>query len=356
MSKKVLYIDSDAPVGHLNFNRIWLKALCKENIELTLCLPRLLHDKLGVSKTKNIAIIPDFLYTKKKKIIWHIYSFIRYIWLLFQVRFRQYDVVIFSSFNTVPFCIASFFLRKKCYLVCHNNIQIATQKKIVKFAFRFIGRRHTFIVFEEYIKAFLENAWSCPHVVMIHHGFVEPQQTAVGAIGLPDSVQRFSQGKTILFMPSLSSTSQLFLRALVNHSGFARFLQEHNCVVIHKGCQVVSSGLFFSLSQRLSDDDYNALLMGSDIVLLPYDPAFNYRVSAVLFECIINHKKCIVSNIDAFVYYKRQFPNLMTFTTIDSLIDSILYYLHQKEFHYAVPNNFNNPDFKSLFNAASGSA
>ena len=122
--KKILYVDTDAPIGHVNFNRIWLSALTKYSIDLTTCLPKDYYDKINI-RTNNIPI-PSCICRGKGPVFWRIFSVLRLIWLRFAVNTKEYDAVVFSFFENTTFALVlRLFSFGNFYCVCHSNLEQA---------------------------------------------------------------------------------------------------------------------------------------------------------------------------------------------------------------------------------------
>lgn len=304
-----LFIDCDAPSGHIGFNRIWLRSLCRTgNVSVTTVMPAVFFTGImshaDFSGVENIAV-PEWLCKPALTgLQWRLFSILRLLWIRFHVRMSAYDCVLFSSFDTLSFFCCSLFMRKRCGLVCHNNIKQTADHRIAAFCFRIVSKRHRIIVLEDYIKSFLEKRNIARNVVVIHHGcptpFVEDSCRAV-PLWFDELRKKY---RKIIFSPSVTSTGT-FWESFLNDPSSARILESGDVVfVVRTSADYPVRKGFFPVKERLSDTEYAAVFSASDAILIAYPPSFAYRTSAVLYEALANRKVLLICSNPAMDPYR----------------------------------------------------
>ena len=326
MQQKILYLDFDAPTGHVGFNQIWLNALAETGqFEITLCVPEAYGKRLRVPPgVKEVPIPGSFLDNLTGR--WRrLLSIFRFLWVRRHLALKEYDTILIASFDSIAFYIAALFLREECCLVCHNNIQKARERKLTGFCFRRLGRKHRFIVLEEYMRTFLVNDFHCPEVTVIHHGFPPPFDAHRAERACPEWLQTLRHThKGIIFVPSMSSCSPAFREFLLHDREFRSFLQEHHLAVVIRTPEAQdNTPEVIWLHRRLESDEYAAVFLASDLILLPYSNQFSCRVSAVLLEAFANRKKLLLPAIPAFEIYRSHLSESCYFTDYATLSEKI---------------------------------
>ena len=79
-------------------------------------------------------------------------------------------------------------------------------------------------------------------------------------------------------------------------------------ILIIKGSYIntISDRVFF-LPLFIEERFFNAALSNCNVVLLNYPISFQYRVSGIFFDYIAKNKQLIVSNINSFFQYEKNF-------------------------------------------------
>lgn len=349
---KILYLEYLSLYGHVCFNKIWVNTLLEtDNVKLTLFMPHEIRDailpeeKISLAASKNI---PQRLYTKNNiPFIRFLYNYIRFLWVRNHVNFNDYDRVIVSSFDTLSFFFGSFFLKGKFYLVCHNNISKAAKRPLLKHVLSILAKKYTFIVFEDYIKEYVNNFTKSSNILVIHHGLPNPiKDDNFSSNLIPDP----SKYKSIVFCPS-SSYIDRFFEDLSCKIDFFNFLRDNNILIIFKTKRAFFSqkNIIFA-TKRLTDKEYQSLFTISSAILVPYNKDFQYRISAIMLESIANNKIVLCSNIDAFKTYKTIFDYVYTFNDIDSMIRLFETTSFNVKCKRHIPQYLLRPDFDCLFN------
>ena len=304
-----LFIDFDAPAGHVGFNRIWLRSLCREEeVTVTTVMPADFIDRImsdsDLPCIKNIALPKCLCKRSLQGLPWRIFSIFRLLWIRIHVRLRSYDYVLITSFDTISFFFGSLFMRKRCCLVCHNNIKQVAEHRMADFCFRRLSGKHQIIVLEDYIKTFLEERNISHNAVVVHHGCPQPfgEDSCRAVPRWFDDLRK--KYKKIIFSPSATSTGS-FWNDFLKDPDFVRFLDRSDSVfVVRTSADYPVRKGFFPVKNRLSDAEYAAVFSASDAILIAYPSSFVYRTSAVLYEAIANRKELLVYSNPAMIPYR----------------------------------------------------
>ncbi len=306
---EILFVDYDAPAGHVGFNRIWLRSLCREEkAAVTTVMPADFFNRIlscsDFPAVKNISLPGCLCKPSLKGVLWRFFSILRLLWIRRHIRLDAYDCVLISSFDTLSFFLGASFMRKRCCLVCHNNIKQVAEHRIANFCFRMLSRKHRIIVLEDYIKSFLEQRNIAHNVSVIHHGCPQPfgEDSSCAVPPWFDDLRK--KYRKIIFSPSARSTGS-FWHDFLKDPEFIRLLECGDFVFVARTSadHPVRRG-FYPVKTRLSDAEYAAIFSASDAILIAYPPSFAYRTSAVLYEALANRKNVLIYSNPAMDPYR----------------------------------------------------
>ena len=211
---RILYIDNISPIGHVQYNRINLEALCKIGDVYT-AMRKGYNEKTGIDKAHILIEIPDRLYMPiENKWRFFFYRIMRRITgydsetqgTLKYVRDRvedNWDAVIISHMESKS--LSKMIPLSNIYAVCHqynslinNGVRLAKKDNRIKYT-QDVGNRYTIIALSESMLDGVKNL-NVRHVEMVPHGFLPMKGVCDMAVldkfGIPID-------KKILFVPSL---------------------------------------------------------------------------------------------------------------------------------------------------------
>ena len=344
--KKILYVDTDAPVGHINFNRIWLSVLSKSPVELTTCMPKAFHNGIGL-QIKNIPV-PKCLCRGKGPIFWRLFSVLRLLWLRIFVNTKKYDAVIIASFeNTTLSCILPFFPCENLFCICHNNIELARNNRKHRSFLNFIAKRVNMIALNHSMKKYLDSMLDIRKTIFIQHGFQPSMPPASSQSG--SFIDDFSHGKEIIFVPSLTSASEDDLLKIQRNELLCANLKKYDLkLFISKKMQITDASCFHSFSRRLNDDEYAAIFQRARVILLLYPESF-FRLSAILHEAIANNKTLLLPDREIFSEYKAFIPEFLFYKSIEHIGEILSSPQIRQPMQYRIPDYMRTPVFNELF-------
>ena len=257
---KILIVDPLSELGHKNFNTYFLN-LFSEKHQVSFFTKEGYLDK-ATTKYKTIYF-PTSLFNVD---IGRFTFRIRQILFIIRVhkyikREKDYDLILFTSYETISFAIATFFLNiKRICVIEHNNIDQSLLSVIKECFYRLINKRVYHIVFEKYIANFIQSRYS-KKTLQISHPFYESSENPV------------LQNK-IIFSPS-STYDQVTMEKLIS------FCIENEYFLIAKGKESVSSN---RMIMKPFFNDYYQNIKKSTLVFI--SNMFTYRVSGVAFEAL----------------------------------------------------------------------
>ena len=317
--KKVLYIDPVCHNAHANFNKMQLRALMKQS-EVFCVLKQGYGSCLDLSNSIIVLKIPlDYYNYRANGLFTRLQYWRILIYIKQHIDFSLYDKVIYSYYEEISFYFAR--MPKGAYLF--NHVNLAGLSSFIKRWFYYqVSKSNTQLVFNERMKDYL-NSIGITTAQIVAHGI--PSKFKDSNISFFDELKRDIMAyKKVLFMPSVTSANQTFLRELLSSKEFNKYLKDKNYLMIIKGnypCHNESNILI--IKQFISNDCYEYLLLKSNIIILAYHEKFINRVSGVLFECIGNEKNVVMSKVDGLLAYKDLFCWDPYFSDIESLIEKI---------------------------------
>lgn len=327
---RILYIDNISPIGHVQFNRIHLEALCKIGNVYT-AMRKGYYEKIGVYKANILIEIPDRFYMPiSNKWKFYFYRIMRRITgydsetqgTLNYVRERvenNWDAVIISNMES-----KSLFKMKplsNVYAICHqykslinNGVRFANKHNRIKYT-RDVGNRYTIIALSESMREGIKSL-NINNVEMVPHGFLPMNGIfdikVLDRLGIP-------RNKKILFIPSYSHSTELY-NNFYNNKEFEAFLEQNNYFLVikdKKGSSNIKNIII--INRWMTAAEYQSLFLASFCIILPYDSDTPFRESGIIMECFANNKLCLRLDIPYLHVYDPYFNYESFFSDISSL-------------------------------------
>jgi len=351
---KVLYVDTDSPSGHINFNKIYIQALQQKGIEIKLALQKGYIRKLALPETMLAIELPEWMYKKGRsgKILSRLYMLGRLIYLRTRLSLQNYDYVLFSSYEEISFYFSGL-KAPNFILVNHRNVAGLASRLKCFFLRKISSRIQYHIVFEEYMKLHY-NRQGIFNVKVVAHGLPQPycpesgQKEVLGKLLTGVSAFRY-----IIFSPSSSSSDLEEQEKLIRNERFNEYLEKNEILFVIKGnYKNENKKNIRVLNTYLAQCEYETLFLHSDLILICYPAAFDFCVSAVLFECIANNKPCIASDIRALRVFSKYINGGCFFSHPEQLTDCIDKVLHNPKKEWYCRQDLLMPDFGFLFSTA----
>lgn len=340
----VLYISYILQRGHINFDGIHIRAL-QENYDVKVVAHQEVAEALRLPQESIQLLLPRFLAKDfRNGLLNRILFLLTLLLIKIRVHASRFDHVVVSSTDEITLA-----LLPPCsgmHLVCHRG-EAALQNGVKRFFMKQLAKRNDFIVFSDHMKApFLEKGLQNVHVVS--HGCVAP--FAPPKSGIPKEIPR--EYKTLLFHPSPKPDKE-FLSALYEDTSFRRFLQESDTLLVVRGAKQTGpdEGNILVLNRYLSQDEYQALLLSSHIILMAYPPSFSWQASGVSYECVACGKKALILSHPSLAYCKSYYNYDPFFTTLRDLEDKIRLIAHNPAFRCIADAESLKPDYTEVFAA-----
>jgi hypothetical protein len=319
---KVLYVDPLSPSGHINFNLIYIEALVKIFDSIDFAFKDGYEEKLFIPNNSKIYVIPKKYYKySNNKIINRLMLFKIFRYIKKNFNINHYDYVIFSSYEEIALYLN--FYNRNLIIINHNNLKGLNNPVKLHF-FKKIAEKNVNVVFDNSMRDYLSSL-GLTNIHTINHGLPKPYNKKI--IENQEMVNQFSYLKNykyILFTPSNLSVDNQFIKQLITDNEFKSFLKNSKTLLILKSYKInVDSKNIRVINSFLTDLEYQYLFLKSNLIILPYPNTFNYRVSAVLFECMTNNKMCLTSDIPALKIYKKYFNYNPSFNTVSELMNKV---------------------------------
>ena len=276
---KILVVDFLEEPGHIAFNHRLLEILrTSHDVCFTSSAPYI--QRLGWPETLASTVPMILSQPKGNPFGFRINQCLRYFWLYFSGFFEDFDLVIFSSYETISFALASrLFNSKKVMLVDHNNLDQLNISKIKRFLFSMIPQTYCHLGLETYIEKHLKEdlkvqashlPYPCPEAISISEDLVRGVRT---------------ETRIQVFAPSRAIPPEVMENLALKLVPPERFF-----LVARATKAIYPEGLMTLVKENF--DNYDDLLLLSDYVFI--GGVFDYRVSAVCFEAITNGRPVLI--------------------------------------------------------------
>lgn len=325
--------------SHLEFNKIYLEALVKANVNVKLVVSTEYLSKLGFSRENQLFETPKFLFKNFKSygVLNRFIMLCQCLYINFRLLWYKKEKIIISGYDELVLALCFGF--PPSILINHNNID-GLSNRLKRYAFLHLAKRHTHLVFNNYIHQRILD-------LGVYNSILKPH-------GLPRKLEYNDTVNDdldkIIFIPSISNVDDLFLVDLFNSKKIIEFLERYNVKIVIKGNGVSNSPHLIFTNKFLSRNEYNFYLNKAELIILPYSINFEYRVSGVLHECIANNKKVLMSTIPSFLEYSDFFDYNPFFSDVDELAIKISYMFENKNDFIAVNKNVDKLRVRFNFN------
>jgi len=307
---RILFIDPTSPSGHKNYNYGLLRNL-QQIGEVDIAIRDNYLDLENNAIVGNVVFeipenfIPENL-NKKHKIRW-----IRFLSrmlgqyrcmteLLKSLHLAEYDLVVFSSVEVIPFMLAIRKASKRVLFVEHG---IANLKKefLKRLAYKYMPPNAELIVMEDYIVDYMKNSIGFSNSV-----YRVPHPLPPVKVHTSPSLKEVKKRLTII-APGASNDESFISFIRDNHLSIPNKVR----LVLRSNDREFESESLLIYNKKLDEKQYFNNIANSDFTLLPYGTNYNYRTSGVYFESLIYGKPVIVDGRSTLRYYHEKHPNIV---------------------------------------------
>jgi hypothetical protein len=329
--------------GHVNFDRIQITALKSTGNTVRLIMHYQIAKELGFPSTDYEFVIPKILGINSKISIFNRFVYlITLLYIKVRVSFDNYDKVIISNLDELTLGILP--LCKGMYLFCHRNAS-DLDIFIKKYFMKRLSIKNKFIVFNEDMKVpFILNNIS--NLFVVSHGCNPPYESSADKLSIDIAKYDF-----VIFHPSAKIEGK-FLEELKGNTKLHKFLKDRNyaLVIRDKQAEISECDNIIVLHHYLDTEQYQAMFLVSNVILLVYPETFKYQVSGISYECFANGKNLLIYDNPSLKYCNGYYNYNPTFSTIEQLCKKIDY-LHIHASATCVVNaDMLKPDYSSILN------
>ena len=324
---KILIVDPLSYVGHINYNAGVIRGIAGiadySIIVSDHMKAELIHT--GIDENRFLPSYPDhwniteLAKKHRSKIAYHV--LFRKYFLRVVNRARQegkkYDMILFLCIDIFSFFPLSFLFGSKCAVVDHGIGYIQTSR-VYNTAWKCCSHKIKLIVLEDFIRDMMKKEDPRRLAYTVRH----PLPAKAADVPVSDDQ------KIYVFAPGASNNQGFIDKALE-----ASIPQDIQLII--KGKTEVNREGIHIYSGRMSEEDYGKNLARASFILLPYDPDYNYRTSAVLFEAALQGKPVLIWNNNTLSYYKSVFgDNVYLFDTVEEMLEIIRNHSQDKHCGY----------------------
>ncbi len=331
---KILFIDNFSPEGHIQFNRIQIKALCNIG-EVYTAMKKGYFEKIGVDQAHKLIEIPDNYYIYENN-----------MWMAFLNRFftrltshnllkertlnyvrkhieDNWDAIVFSHFEPLP--LYRMKSLHNVYAISHQyKLLISSGERMTKINNRIkftqkVGEKYTIIALSDEMRKGIE-ILGIKKVEVVPHGFIamngDIKKSVLEKFGVPDN-------KKLLFSPSFSNNT-ILMNELYNNEDFNNYLEYNNFfyIVKDKNGKCNNSNVKV-IKDWITEEEYQTLFLSCFCLILPYGDITPYRESGVIMECFANNKPFLKINIPSLNNYNPYIRYESTFYDVMSIMKGL---------------------------------
>jgi glycosyltransferase involved in cell wall biosynthesis len=200
----------------------------------------------------------------------------------------------------------AFFGRRTALLAFdHNNLDDLTSR-VKQWSFRKLSRRVHHLVLEPYMLDVVRR-FGGPKV---HCSVVPLPIRYFAAAGAEDVMDGSVNARLCCVGPSRSN-DESFVKWIIHEEASTGALRQHRVsLVLHSTNESFDDGWLHVYHRHLDDNAYESLLLGADLVVLPYPRIFENRMSGVLLEALSCRRHWIGTDIPMFRNYALIYPML----------------------------------------------
>jgi hypothetical protein len=324
--KKILYVDTYSPIGHVVFNRIQLNALVDLNCKVYYVFQSKYAEKIGIEKIHKFIELPGFIcYNRNSKITHRVLGVFHLLLIYLKSMFYRIDAVIFSYYD--PVSLFFFPFKSKVFLFNHTNIA-KLSNPVFRWFTKHLPKQYTHLVFNDHMQEGLEK-YGITNVQQQQHEPVEPYTSTLDVralFSIPEQTK-------VIFSPSATSVDNDFIQSIISDQTFVEFLADNELTLVLKGKYYMEkpSSSVVIIDRYLSGQEYQSLFVAADIIFLPYETTFKYRVSGILFSVFASNKKVLVSDVEGIKAYQSRFNYNPFFKNKEQLKKQIITVLNLSE-------------------------
>lgn len=218
-----------------------------------------------------------------------------------QVDTKRYDYVLMLSYDNTSFIFSKMLFPKKARIIlqAHNNIDRLSRKPIERILFKTYSNKVMHIVYEDFMKKALSGRFG----VKSNRVYVLPRARFAYDIIATD--------KHYTAIGLSGSNNDRYIEELIGE------MNEHQDefpmlrLLLKMHYQPLSEcDSIEIITKRISDREYKECFSSTRIVLDPLPEAFEYRMSAVLFEAL-SSRKIVVGSASAIIqHFASKYPHI----------------------------------------------
>lgn len=293
---RVLFCEFLYPKTHARSNRFYIECLSQAVDELHLMSPEGFYGKIPKSiinhNIKELSMNSGkFSYRKNT---------LYYMWKAYGIiRKNRINKCVVASADYITFLFFKLLVPTlDIYLVHHAELDVLNCNKIKQFVFALYKNKINHIVFEDYIKKYLENEFKIHSRIIV----------------MPHSLNKneYIENTNVYDLVGLSnSNNEDIIYSIIQYEMKTKEFAKRKIFVILKSKKYrYNDGYLKVLNGYLSNFDYNKYVNGAKYIFIPFPEYFCYRESGTLMDALSNNKKIIASDIMLINEYSKLYPKI----------------------------------------------
>ena len=315
--KKILYIDYDLQVGHLNFNHIQFDALRNTGADVRLVLHKFMYERLPYPIQMYDFIIPPILrYRDGHPFINRIVFVLTLLLIRIKVNTKAYDNVIVGYCDEISLSLVK--IARNMFIFMHRTATVR-DSHITRCLCRRIARDNTFLVMSKHMADILQESGITRYKI-VSHGCIKPFTTQPTIE--PEHPFR-------IIHPS-AKLNLKFVEQVLQNPKLHEYINTHDIEILIKPCQgiptIIQPNIKY-LPPVIDFEEYKQYFTDADAILLSYPEDFSGQVSGISYECFANLKRILIYRHPALSYCRQYYNYNPVFETTEEfilLLDSLI--------------------------------
>lgn len=306
MAKKILVVDLLCPRGHVIFDLGIIDALSRD-FAVHVAVG---NGYLGQERVNGASVVyqaPSWLFSHSSKVGVRVKQICVALYWATRLDLDSYDGILVLSYETISFSWVTglFGRRVPLYAFDHYNLDDFAAR-VKQWSFRKLSRRVHHLVLEPYMVDVVHRfGGPTAHVSVVPHPMRDVPPAMIRGIKGDKSDIRLR-----CVAPS-GSNDESFVEWMIQEEVASEVLQQHSVsLVLHSSKVSFDDGWLRVYRYQLKEDEYESLIYGADLVVLPYPQTFENRVSGVLLEALACGKYWIGTGVPMFRSYASRYPML----------------------------------------------
>lgn len=236
-------------------------------------------------------------------------------------KLKNYDVILFLSFEIISLFLISGIIKyvakqKKIYFLVSNQLDEVHSSRLKKALFSKMSSNFTWLVKEPHMLEFAKEVFPYADFQIVLRN-INCVNGSVKESRLKRTIISAANDRKIILCPSKTSSDFEHVKTAINNRASNYFY-----VILSQEMYFKDRNDTITISDFLSNEDFESLFEIANIIWLPYKKSFKYRSSSLLMEVMRYKKPIVAREIETFKYYHSLYKIGEMYDSYDELYSS----------------------------------